>query len=91
MVLGACLEWPRLLERAVATEKGLPNCDDLAIIIESVGLWTSWTHKGQENVDFRRTRGVCQLFHVVFVPAAVLGSAASDPNWVSWCGQQLSA
>lgn len=31
----------------------------------------------------------CQLFHVVSLPVAFLGSAASDPGWVSWCGQQL--
>lgn len=31
-----------------------------------------------------------QLFHVVSMPAAVLWLAASDPGWVSWCGQQLT-
>lgn len=27
--------------------------------------------------------------HVVSMPVAVLGPAASHPGWVSWCGQQL--
>lgn len=53
----------------------------LATVIRSVGPWTHGLPSARRMCPVAR--------HMVSMPPALLMPAASDPGWVSWCGQQL--
>lgn len=83
--LGFLWNWGALSVSRVAqaagvcySHRGKPS---LATVVGSVGPWTH---------GLPSARSMCTVAgHMVPMPPALLMPAASDPGWVSWCGQQL--